>query len=117
MPPYLSRSLAIPHASPQYESSLLKVVRDDVSGDFGKMITYALMSVEEFGAEVFTRATKGKSLPAGCLRGAPPRAPVPRRLSRLLRRTPSCGRGHLEPGRNCTPGCCTLTLTTNQGRV
>lgn len=46
---------------PQYESSLLKVVSSDVSGNFGKMMTYALMETDAFGAEVFTTATKGEA--------------------------------------------------------
>ncbi len=44
----------------QYESSLLKVVKNDVSGNFGKMITYSLMETDAFGAQVFTTATKGQ---------------------------------------------------------
>lgn len=43
----------------KYESSLLKVVKSDVGGNFGKMITYALMDTDDFGAEIFTLATKG----------------------------------------------------------
>lgn len=46
--------------SQQYESSLLKVVKSDVSGNFGKMITYSLMETDAFGAEVYTIATKGQ---------------------------------------------------------
>lgn len=42
-----------------YESSLLKVVKEDVGGNFGKMIKFALMDTDDFGAEVFTLATKG----------------------------------------------------------
>eukprot|EP00752_Nemacystus_decipiens_P001889 g1819.t1 len=43
----------------KYESSLLKVVKSDVSGNFGKMITYSLLETDAFGAEVYTIATKG----------------------------------------------------------
>lgn len=37
------------------------MVDEEVSGNFGKMVTYSLMSVDDFGAMIFTRATKGKS--------------------------------------------------------
>ncbi|CAM9646341.1 unnamed protein product, partial [Ectocarpus sp. 4 AP-2014] len=43
----------------RHESSLLKAVKSDVSGNFGKMITYSLLEVDAFGAEVYTIATKG----------------------------------------------------------
>eukprot|EP00904_Undaria_pinnatifida_P009673 jgi/Undpi1/5836/HiC_scaffold_2.g01110.m1 len=43
----------------KYESSLLKVVSSDVSGNFGKMIRYSLLDTDAYGAEVFTIATKG----------------------------------------------------------
>ncbi|CAM9371518.1 unnamed protein product [Ascophyllum nodosum] len=41
-----------------YESSLLKVVSNDLSGHFGKMMKYSLMETDAFGTEVFTLATK-----------------------------------------------------------
>ena len=44
----------------QYESSLLKVVSSDVGGNFGKMIRYALLDTDAYGAEIFTIATKAK---------------------------------------------------------
>ena len=37
------------------------MVKSDVSGNFGKMITYSLLETDAFGAEVFTIATKGKN--------------------------------------------------------
>lgn len=43
----------------KYETSLLKVVAGDVGGDFGKMIRFALLDTDAYGAEIFTLATKG----------------------------------------------------------
>ncbi|KAG5179156.1 hypothetical protein JKP88DRAFT_280489 [Tribonema minus] len=38
---------------------LRAIVESDVSGAFGKLIGYALMDVDDYGALLFTRATKG----------------------------------------------------------
>lgn len=37
----------------------MKVVSEDVSGNFGKMVKFSLMETDDFGAEIFTLATKG----------------------------------------------------------
>ncbi len=39
--------------------SLISVVQEDVSGNFGRMVAYALMDVDDLGAEVFQKACKG----------------------------------------------------------
>lgn len=44
----------------QYESSLLSIVSEEVSGNFGKMVTYSLMETDDYGAEIFSSATDGE---------------------------------------------------------
>ena len=39
--------------------TLLQYVSGDVSGSFGKMMAYSLMDIDDYGAKVFTAATKG----------------------------------------------------------
>lgn len=36
------------------------MVKGDLSGDFGKMMGYALLDTDDYGAEIFTLATKGE---------------------------------------------------------
>ncbi|CAM9845530.1 unnamed protein product [Ascophyllum nodosum] len=43
----------------KYETSLLSVVSEEVSGNFGKMVTYSLMETDDLGAEIFSISTKG----------------------------------------------------------
>ncbi|CAN0373059.1 unnamed protein product [Ascophyllum nodosum] len=43
----------------KYETSLLSVVSEEVSGNFGKMVTYSLMETDDFGAEIFSLSTEG----------------------------------------------------------
>jgi stress response protein SCP2 len=39
--------------------TLLQVVKSEVSGNFGKLVGYSLMDVDDFGAQVFSKAVKG----------------------------------------------------------
>ncbi len=43
----------------KFGRSLISVVQEDVSGNFGRMVAYSLMDVDDFGAEVFQKACKG----------------------------------------------------------
>ncbi|CAM9228095.1 unnamed protein product, partial [Phaeothamnion confervicola] len=43
----------------KFERSLLDIVRKDVSGDFGRMITHALLPIPEFGEAILSAATDG----------------------------------------------------------
>eukprot|EP00611_Tribonema_gayanum_P002000 TRINITY_DN11493_c0_g2_i1.p1 TRINITY_DN11493_c0_g2~~TRINITY_DN11493_c0_g2_i1.p1 ORF type:complete len:769 (-),score=266.08 TRINITY_DN11493_c0_g2_i1:3-2102(-) len=43
----------------KHGKTLRAIVESDVSGAFGKLIGYALMDVDDYGALLFTRATKG----------------------------------------------------------
>ena len=43
----------------QHGKTLHEVVSSEVGGTFGKLIGYALLSPEDYGALVFTKATKG----------------------------------------------------------
>lgn len=42
-----------------YGKTLLQFVKDDISGNFGKMVTYSLMEPADVGAKIFQTATKG----------------------------------------------------------
>jgi hypothetical protein len=43
----------------KHGKTLLQYVENDVSGSFGKMMSYSLMDIDDYGAKVFTAATKG----------------------------------------------------------
>ncbi len=43
----------------KFGRSLISVVQEDLSGNFGRMVAYSLMDVDDFGAEVFQKACKG----------------------------------------------------------
>jgi hypothetical protein len=43
----------------QHGKTLAQYVESDISGAFGKMMGYALLDVDEYGATVFSAATDG----------------------------------------------------------
>ncbi len=43
----------------KFGRSLISVVQEGLSGNFGRMVAYSLMDVDDFGAEVFQKACKG----------------------------------------------------------
>jgi hypothetical protein len=43
----------------QHGKTLAQYVESDISGAFGKMMGYALLDVDDYGAKVFSAATEG----------------------------------------------------------